>query len=74
MKTLIIVLAMGLILGCAARVAIPPEPRFKQIVIYNLEGGAICIDGENANNLRENVKAMRDYQAELLRLLKEVNK
>jgi len=67
-----LILCIALLMGCAARVAtIPPEPRIKQVMVYTLSDGALCIDNENAAILRENLQAMREYQKELLKILKE---
>jgi len=57
------------VIGCAG-IQIPPEPKYEKMSVYNFEGGTICFDKENADLLRENIELMREYQAELLKLLK----
>ena len=58
------------LVGCAG-IQIPPEPKYEKMSVYNFEGGTICFDKENAELLRENIKLLREYQADLLRLLKK---
>ena len=58
--------------GCVGveKIVIPSEPKLNQVAVYAVEGG-IYIDKENIGILVNNLKAMRAYQEELLRLLKK---
>ena len=58
------------LVGCAG-IQIPPEPKYEKMSVYTFEGGIICFDKENADLLRENIKLLREYQADLLRLLRK---
>jgi len=71
MKYLIYLLTtLLLLLGCSTKQIIPPEPNYKPIHALEFSNG-ICFDTENAKNLMENIKALKAYQEELVRLLKE---
>jgi len=63
-------LLIFLLVSCASRPIIPPEPKFKPIIIYSFESGVVCMDADGAVALKDNVKALHDYKNVLLKLLK----
>ncbi len=73
MKIAAIFIMLLILAGCCspARIKIPEEPKYKQFNVYPLEDG-VCLEDADAAILVGNVKAMKDYQDELRRLLRDL--
>jgi len=75
MKKLIIAVLFSLLLaGCVTKhIAIPDEPRYRDIRVYQLEQG-ILFDQRATDALRFNIQAMKEYAEKLRKLLEDSRK
>jgi hypothetical protein len=73
MKLSTIFVALMLLAGCcsSARIMIPDEPKFKQLDVYQIDGG-ICMGDEDVAILYENIMILKTYSDELRRLLTDL--
>jgi hypothetical protein len=73
MKLTTIIVALMLLAGCCGptKIVIPDQPKFKQLDVYQVDGG-ICMGDDDVAILYENIGALKTYSDELRRLLTDL--
>lgn len=71
-RILIATLGVFLLSGCfGPKFVIPDEPQFKKMQMYQFERG-ICFDNPDAEILKGNIEALKDYADKLRKILEGI--
>lgn len=75
LKQFVCILIAVMLMGCVSgpKFVIPDEPKFKQLYIYPVNGG-ICLDEEGIGVLKDNMKALKDSEAAMRKILEGIQK
>ncbi len=76
MKWIAVLVGVLMLTGCLsgpAKFTIPDEPQFRQLHVYQVEGG-ICLDNEGIGILQGNIKALKGYADAMRKVLEGLQK
>ena len=72
MKRLILI-AILILSGCAAKFTIPDEPQYRNLRVYQVEN-LVCFDSEGMGILQSNIRMMKEYSDKMRKILEDQNK